>query len=58
MSLTERAEKLTDDVQRALSSPGAMMVPGAVKAIIQQQGHLIEDMARAIDELKGRQNED
>lgn len=52
MSLVERAEKLTDEVQRALSSPGAVMIPGAVKGIIQSQNHIIEDMAREIERLR------
>lgn len=53
MNLREKAEKLTDDIQNALMSPGAMMIPGAVKGIIQAQMGLIEDMAREIDNLRG-----
>ena len=53
MTLLERAEKQTDDIQRALSSPGAVMIPGAVKGIIQQQATIIEDLAREVDYLNG-----
>ena len=53
MSLLERAEKQTEDIQRALSSAGAVMLPGFVKAIIQQQSQIIEDLAREVDDLRG-----
>lgn len=52
MTLDERAAKQTDEIQRALSSPGAVMIPGAVKGIIQQQSQLIEDLARELVDLK------
>jgi hypothetical protein len=53
MSLVVRAQKLTDDVQKALNSGGAYMIPGAVKGIIQAQNHLMEDMAKEIERLQG-----
>lgn len=52
MTLAERAEKQTEAIQRALNSPGAVMIPGAVKGIIQQQSQLIEDLARELTDLK------
>lgn len=52
MTLEQRAAKQTDEIQRALSSAGAVMIPGAVKGIIQQQSQLIEDLARELVDLK------
>jgi len=53
MKLTERAEKVTNEVQRVMSSPGALMIPAPVKGIIQQLANLIEDMTREIERGKG-----
>lgn len=53
MGLQKRAEILNNEVQKALSTPAAMMLPGTVKGVIQKQATIIEDMAREIDFLNG-----
>lgn len=57
MGIRERAERLTDEVQRATSGPAAFMLPAPVKGMVQSMARLIEDMAREIEKLQGGSGE-